>query len=235
MREIKFKAKRLDNEEWCEGYFYEENGNTYIIENRQKESMLNRNITREVDPSTVCQFTGLKDCENQDIYEGDIMAEKEYPEFEVGYINCTFAAAYVGDDKFIFNLTALSEVCTVCGNKFDKEKWRMEKKVLTVHLAEPWYSMISDGRKTEEYREIKPYWIKRLTTNCEVLYDVAAETHCGEVLYRPYTHILFVKGYPKGNKPSVEKEIESISIGKPKKGLCPDKWLDTEFFIIKFK
>ena len=32
-----------------------------------------------------------------------------------------------------------------------------------------------------------------------------------------------------------EKEIESISIGKPKKGLCPDKWLDTEFFIIKFK
>lgn len=31
------------------------------------------------------------------------------------------------------------------------------------------------------------------------------------------------------------KEIESITIGKPKKGLCPDKWLDTEFFIIKFK
>lgn len=24
MREIKFKAKRLDNGEWCEGYFYEE-------------------------------------------------------------------------------------------------------------------------------------------------------------------------------------------------------------------
>lgn len=31
------------------------------------------------------------------------------------------------------------------------------------------------------------------------------------------------------------KVIECISIGKPKKGLCPDKWLDTEFFIIKFK
>lgn len=31
------------------------------------------------------------------------------------------------------------------------------------------------------------------------------------------------------------KEIECITIGKPKKGLCPDKWLDTEFFIIKFK
>ena len=28
---------------------------------------------------------------------------------------------------------------------------------------------------------------------------------------------------------------KKITIGKPKKGLCPDKWLDTEFFVIKFK
>lgn len=119
---IKFKAKRLDDNSWAFGYFYEENGNTYIIENRQKESKLNRNLTYQVDPETVCQFTGLKDYDNQDIYEGDILAEKRYPEFEVGYINCTFAAAYVGDDKFIFNLTALSEVCTVCGNKFDRKE-----------------------------------------------------------------------------------------------------------------
>ena len=57
-----------------------------------------------------------------EVYEGDILAEKECPEFEVGYINCTFAAAYVGDDKFIFNLVALSEVCTVYGNKFDRKE-----------------------------------------------------------------------------------------------------------------
>jgi hypothetical protein len=46
---IKFKAKRLDNGKWVYGYFYEENGNTYIIENRQKESMLNRNIGNKFD------------------------------------------------------------------------------------------------------------------------------------------------------------------------------------------
>ena len=58
---IKFKAKRLDGKGWVCGYFYEENDNTYIIENRQEESKLNRNITYQVDPSTVCLFTGLKD------------------------------------------------------------------------------------------------------------------------------------------------------------------------------
>lgn len=109
----------------------------------------------------------------------------------------------------------------------------MEKKVLTLTVSKQWFDMIVAGAKTEEYREIKPYWIKRLTTNCEVAYDVAAETYCGKVLYRPYTHVLFINGYRK-DSPRIEKEIESISIGKPKKGLCPDKWLDTEFFIIKF-
>lgn len=50
----------------------------------------------------------------------------------------------------------------------------------------------------------------------------------------PYTHVRFFHGYAK-KRPWIEKEIESITIGKPKKGMCPDKWLDTEFFIIKFK
>ena len=110
----------------------------------------------------------------------------------------------------------------------------MEKKVLTLTVNKQWFDMIVTGKKTEEYREIKPYWIKRLTTNCEVLYDVAAETHYGEVLYRPYTHILFINGYRK-NSPRIEKEFKSITIGKPKKGLCPDIWLNTDFFIIKFQ
>ena len=43
-----------------------------------------------------------------------------------------------------------------------------------------------------------------------------------------------INGYRK-DSPRIEKEIESITIGKPKKGLCPGKWLDHEFFIIKFK
>lgn len=70
---IKFKAKRLDNNTWLEGYFYAECGNAYIIEDRQGESILNRNEAHQVDPLTVCQFTGMKDCKGKEIFEHDLI------------------------------------------------------------------------------------------------------------------------------------------------------------------
>lgn len=124
----------------------------------------------------------------------------------------------------------------------------MKKKVLTVHLAEPWYSMIVSGQKTEEYRVIKPYWVARLFQNNSNIVDVQDLASClagrtdllkgyintQRIVLKPYTHVLFINGYRK-DSPRIEKEIESITIGKPKKGLCPDKWLDKEFFVIKFE
>lgn len=108
------------------------------------------------------------------------------------------------------------------------------KKVLNLVVTKKWFDMIVSGAKNEEYREIKAYWIKRLTTNCEFVHDVWSEMKCGKILYSPYTHVLFSAGYRK-DSPSIEKEIEYITIGMPKKGLCPDKWLIQRFFIIKFK
>lgn len=120
------------------------------------------------------------------------------------------------------------------------------KKILTLTVSKQWFDMIVAGGKTEEYREIKPYWVRRIFDMSRAL--VGADTislalqhnvirdrkdifkECGKAL----THVLFVNGYRK-DSPRVKKEIVSISIGKPKKGMCPDKWLDTEFFIIKFK
>lgn len=70
-REILFTGKRIDNGEWVEGYFYEECGATYIIEDRQKETMLNRNTPYKVLPETVGQFTGLTDKNGVKIFEND--------------------------------------------------------------------------------------------------------------------------------------------------------------------
>ena len=106
--------------------------------------------------------------------------------------------------------------------------------------------MIADGRKTEEYREIKPYWVKRIIDvrnlhrvtayilRCLKYNDPMLKNHIIFQLGIPYTHVLFINGYRKDSQ-RIEKEIESITIGKPKKGLCPDKWLDKEFFVIKFE
>ena len=33
----------------------------------------------------------------------------------------------------------------------------------------------------------------------------------------------------------MKKKVLTITIGKPKKGLFHDKWLDKEFFVIKFE
>lgn len=118
---IKFKAKRLDNGKWVEGYFYAECGNAYIIENCQKESMLNRNITYEVAPSTVCQFTGLKDTNDVPIFEGDIIDFDG--EGEVVFKDGAFYAKFGKyTECLLCNLVKSGLSVTIVGNKFDKEK-----------------------------------------------------------------------------------------------------------------
>lgn len=125
MREIKFKAKRLDDNSWVFGYFYEENDNTYIIENRQKESKLNRNLSYQVDPSTVCQFTGLKDCEGNEVWEGDIVEFETYDLYK-GNVKTEAVIEYTSSGYVAVTDNIPYSLCTKCikvvGNKFDKEK-----------------------------------------------------------------------------------------------------------------
>lgn len=120
-------------------------------------------------------------------------------------------------------------------------------ETLILRISKEWFDMIVSGEKTEEYRVPKSYWIKRLLVPNSDSTDMKlwAEAIDGRVdiirqyirinfmSFKPFTHVLFINGYRK-DSPRIKKKIESITIGKPKKGLCPDNWLDTEFFVIKF-
>lgn len=61
MREILFRAKRIDNGEWVEGFLFDSN---MINESR---------YFHEIDLETVCQYTGLKDKNGEKIFIGDIV------------------------------------------------------------------------------------------------------------------------------------------------------------------
>lgn len=72
---IKFKAKRLDNGKWVEGDLIHKE--TYVCIGYLSSEIHNITRVQRVDPSTVCQFTGLKDCEGNELYEHDVI--KNYP------------------------------------------------------------------------------------------------------------------------------------------------------------
>lgn len=124
---IKFKAKRLDNNTWVEGYFYAECGNAYIIEDRNSESMLNRNEAHLVDPSTVCQFTGLKDFYAEEVWEGDIIENPEFP-FEkrtVTWFDCVLGFVPMDEDEYQdgdVSFLVLLKKWKVVGNKFNRKE-----------------------------------------------------------------------------------------------------------------
>ena len=74
IKDIKFKAKSLDNGEWIEGSLVKSAFNSkeqaFIIPIFNTSGDIK---IVEVNPSTVCQFTGFKDREGNEIYEHDII------------------------------------------------------------------------------------------------------------------------------------------------------------------
>lgn len=110
MKEILFKAKRVDNGEWVEGDLIQllgkqGNGRKFIVNNTfgacidEKGNFINTGnpFVSEVIPETVCQYTGLDDKNGKKIFEGDIVKARRYGS---GYMNVVI---YFKNGKFAYD------------------------------------------------------------------------------------------------------------------------------------
>ncbi|NDV46123.1 ASCH domain-containing protein [Paludibacter sp. 221] len=80
--------------------------------------------------------------------------------------------------------------------------------------------MVLSGDKKEEYREIKPYWMKRLTfcfmggfVACKYNSCGGRHEHCMNAMNDVYTHVEFRNGY-SSKSPKILLELKGIIVGK---------------------
>lgn len=117
---IKFKAKKTLDGKWIKGdlVHHKDSDNVWITDYENQQ-------TSPVDPSTVCQFTGLKDCKGNEIWEHDLIHFVGYkPTAEVFWSEEDYAFMAASENEPLYLLPHVLETGKIerVGNKFDKKK-----------------------------------------------------------------------------------------------------------------
>lgn len=117
---IKFKAKKTLDGKWIKGdlVHHKDSDNVWITDYEKR-------LTSPVVPSTVCQFTGLKDCKGKEIFEHDLIHFVGYkPTAEVFWSEEDYAFVAASENEPLYLLPHVLKTGKIerVGNKFDKKK-----------------------------------------------------------------------------------------------------------------
>lgn len=133
MREILFRGKRADNDEWIEGYYAVQSNHACFAHELKythfifKDICLDFNLGGlqefEVIPETIGQYTGLTDKNSKKIFEGDILKvvdqNIEIFIYKVVFTNGVFGTV-IKNGGYACALVLLSKECIeVIGNIHD--------------------------------------------------------------------------------------------------------------------
>ena len=155
MRTIKFRGKRLDNGEWLEGYYRGNNEGKAFISRIKRPP-----LSFEVDPDTVCQFTGFLDKNGKEIYEGDVLRSDEYPYSCIGdnRRDNYYAVVYYCEEGACFGIVTVknpnSSVAGISdGILDDVEREKMKNFEVVGNIHEEKWQQYGEYFKTEEGTE----------------------------------------------------------------------------------